>query len=299
MGYIQAIIILGGVSVIAGLGVAILTGYTGLFSMGHAGFMALGGYLATVLVKEYHFPLLVGLLLGGLFAGACSFIIGIPAFRSKLRGDYFAIATLGFAEAVRLILNNVKQVGNVALGGAYGYMEIPLLDDLTRPIPGYIYVLVLALACLYLAQMFVNSQRGKNCIAVGQDEVAAQMMGVDLLRTKLTALFISAFFCGVAGGILGFFMGYLTPSFFGIARSSDLLAAVVFGGIQSLVGPVITSLILVAVPQMLLQFAEYRLIIYGLLFVVVMVFRPQGLLGYYNLRFSFRGRTRPSMAKGK
>ena len=146
---------------------AILTGYTGLFSMGHAGFMALGGYLATVLVKEYHFPLLLGLMLGGLFAGLCSFIIGFPAFRSKLRGDYFAIATLGFAEAVRLILNNVKQIGNVALGGAYGYMEIPLLDDIA-PMPGYIFVLLIALVCLYLAQMFVNSQRGKNCIAVGQ-----------------------------------------------------------------------------------------------------------------------------------
>lgn len=135
--------------------------------------------------------------------------------------------------------------------------------------------------------MFVTSQYGKNCIAVSQDEVAAQMMGVNVMKTKLSALFISAVFAGVAGGLLGFFLAYLTPSAFNTARSSDLLAAVVFGGMQSLVGPMIAAFVLVAVPQLLYSFIEWRLVLYGLLFVVVMVFRPQGLLGYTEMNFTF------------
>jgi branched-chain amino acid transport system permease protein len=284
MGYISAIIILGGINIIAALGVAILTGYTGLFTIGHAGFMALGGYVACILVKEFHAPLILALPVGGLFAGLCSFIIGYPAFRSRLRGDYFAIATLGFAEAVRLLLNNYNDLPAAwrifKLGGAFGYMNIP--SQTTVPV-----VLVVVLLALFFAHMFVTSQHGKNCIAIGQDEVAAQMMGVNLLRTKLTALFVSAFYAGVAGGLLGLYFAYLSPSFFGIQKSSDLLAAVVFGGIQSLVGPFVTAFVLIGVPELLRSFAEYRLIVYGFLFVVVMIFRPQGLLGYVEMNLNF------------
>ena len=279
MGYINAIIILGGINVIAALGVAILTGYTGLFSIGHAGFMALGGYMCAIMVMEFNVPFAIALLIGGAFAGLCSFIIGYPAFRSRLRGDYFAIATLGFSEAIRLVLNNTYQV----VGGAFGYMGMSTLT--TLPV-----ILIAVALALYFAHMFVTSQYGKNCIAVSQDEVAAQMMGVNLLRTKLTALFISAFYAGVAGGLLGFYMAYLSPSFFSITRSSDLLAAVVFGGIQSLIGPFITAFVLIAVPELLRFFAEWRLVVYGLLFVVVMLFRPQGLLGYVEMNFAFARR---------
>jgi branched-chain amino acid transport system permease protein len=275
MGYINAIIILGGIGILGALGVAILTGYTGLFTIGNAGFMALGGYMSAILVTKLGVPFVIALLLGGVFAGLCSFIIGIPAFRSQLRGDYFAIATLGFSEAVRLLLNNTK-----AVGGAFGYMGIPILT--TLPV-----VILFVLFGVIFAHMFVTSQYGKNCIAISQDEVAAQMMGVNLLKTKLIALFISAFYAGVAGGLLGFYIAYQSPSFYTTARSSEMLAAVVFGGIQSLIGPVITAFILVAVPQLLLVFAEWRLIIYGALFVIVMIFRPQGLLGYVEMNMNF------------
>jgi branched-chain amino acid transport system permease protein len=280
MGYINAIIILGGINIIASLGVAILTGYTGLFTIGHAGFMALGGYMSAIMVKEFNIPFPIALLIGGTFAGLCSFIIGYPAFRSRLRGDYFAIATLGFSESIRLLLNNVKALGSITLGGAFGYMNIPSHTDV-------LVVVVTVLVALYFAHMFVTSQYGKNCIAISQDEVAAQMMGVNLLKTKLTALFISAFYAGVAGGLLGFYFAYLSPSFFTTTKSSDLLAAVVFGGIQSLIGPVITGFILVMVPELLRSFAEWRLIIYGFLFVIVMIFRPQGLLGYVQMNLTF------------
>jgi branched-chain amino acid transport system permease protein len=280
MGYIQAIIILGGINIIAALGVAILTGYTGLFTIGHAGFMALGGYMSAVLVKELQVPFPIALLVGGTFAGLCSLIIGYPAFRSRLRGDYFAIATLGFSEAIRLLLNNVKTIGAINLGGAFGYMNIPSKTNVW-------VVLITLILALYFAHMFVTSQYGKNCVAVGQDEVAAQMMGVNLLKTKLIALFISAFYAGVAGGLLGFYFAYLSPSFFSITKSSDLLAAVVFGGIQSLIGPLITAFVLIAVPELLRSLAELRLIIYGFLFVIVMIFRPQGLFGYVEMNLNF------------
>jgi len=288
MGYINAIIILAGINIVATLGVAILTGYTGLFTIGHAGFMALGGYLSAILVKEFNVPFVLALLAGGLFAGLSSFIIGYPAFRGQLRGDYFAIATLGFAESVRLVLNNTYPVVN----GAFGYQNIP--QTTTVPV-----VLVAVALALYFAHMFVSSQWGKNCIAVGQDEVAAQMMGVNLMKTKLTALFISAFYCGVAGGLLGFYIAFLSPSFFSMTQSSTLLASVVFGGIQSLIGPVITGFVLIAVPELLRQFAEWRLVIYGLLFVIVMVFRPQGLLGYREMNIDFIRRWWAKLASRK
>jgi branched-chain amino acid transport system permease protein len=147
--------------------------------------------------------------------------------------------------------------------------------------------LAITLAAVLLAHAFVTSQYGKNCIAVSQDAVAAQMMGVNVLKTKLTALFISAFYAGVAGGLLGFYLAYLTPSLFNITRSSDLLAAVVFGGMQSLIGPIIAAFVLVAVPQLLYSFTEWRLVVYGMVFVLVMVFRPQGLLGYTEMNFVF------------
>jgi branched-chain amino acid transport system permease protein len=293
MGYIAAITVLAGINLIAVLGLAILTGYSGLFSIGHAGFMALGGYVAAILAKELHLPVLPALLGGGLFTGLASFVIGYPAFRSRLRGDYFAIATLGFAEAVRLILSNLKTLGRIKVGGAFGYMDIPRLSDLHErwlPTGGAAELIVVGLvaaAALGVAQMYVTSQHGKNAIAVGQDEVAAQMMGVDLMRTKMFTLFISAGLTGVAGGLMAFYFGYISPSFFTIARSSDLLAAVVFGGMQSLAGPMVTAVVLVAVPELFRSFADYRLILYGLLFVVVMIFRPQGLMGYAELDFGF------------
>ena len=274
MGYINTIIILGGISVIAALGMAILTGYAGLFSIGHSGFMALGGYMAAVLMVNLHIPFVIALLLGGFFAGLCSMIIGYPTFRSQLRGDYFSIATFGFAEVVRLLLNNTYPV----IGGSYGFTGLPAATNLT-------VTLLAVVVAFLLAHSFVRSQHGKNCLAVKEDAVAARMMGVNVLRTQLTALFISAFYAGVAGGLFAFYMAYLSPSMFTLTRSSDLLAAVVFGGMQSLIGPALAAFVLVAVPEVLRFLVDWRLIIYGLLFVVIMIFRPQGLLGYHEVNF--------------
>lgn len=275
MSYLSTILILGCISLIAALGLAILTGYTGLFSIGQAGFMAIGGYSAAILNMQCHFPFWLALPAGGLIAGMSSMIIGYPAFRGQLRGDYFAIATLGFSETIRLLFNTTYTL----FGGAYGLTGIP--NFTTLPV-----ALGVALIALLGAHNLVTSQHGKNFIAVGQDGVAAEMMGVNLLRTKLMALFISAFYAGVAGGLFGFYMTYLSPGNFGIGRSSDLLAAVVFGGMQSVIGPALAALILVVMPEVLRVLQDWRLVIYGVLFVVIMVYRPQGLLGYREMDFS-------------
>jgi branched-chain amino acid transport system permease protein len=261
--------------------------------------MALGAYMGGILAKEMGWGLVPSLLGAGLFSGIISLGIGYPAFRSRLRGDYFAIATLGFAEALRLLLNNVHRIGKINLGGAFGYMDLPMLKNMSF-LPDWAVVVVVCLVALYLTHMFVTSQYGMNCIAIRQDEAAAEMMGVDLLRTKLLALFVSAFLAALGGALLAFYFGYINPSFFGIQRSSDLLASVVFGGIQSLIGPFITAILIVAVPQLLLTFALYRFIVYGLLFVVVMVFRPQGLFGYMQMNSRwithlFRRKTPPAV----
>jgi branched-chain amino acid transport system permease protein len=276
MGYLVTICILSCINVVATLGMAILTGYTGLFSIGHAGFMAIGAYTSAVLYLHFGVPFYLAIVLGGILAGTSSFIIGIPAFRGQgtLRGDYFAIATLGFGEAVRLLLNTTYKY----FGGAYGLTGIPGLT--TLPV-----ALAVTFLALIGAHNLMRSEHGKNCLAVGQDEVAAQMMGVDLFATKLKALFISAFYAGVAGALFGFYMTYLSPGNFGIGKSSDLLAAVVFGGMQSLIGPVITAALLVGLPELLRFLMDWRLVIYGILFVVVMVYRPQGMLGYREMSF--------------
>jgi branched-chain amino acid transport system permease protein len=165
-------------------------------------------------------------------------------------------------------------------GGAYGLNGIPAFTTL----PVAIGATVLALLG---AHNLMTSQHGKICISVGQDEVAAQMMGVNLLRAKMAALFISAVYTGIAGGLFAFYMTYLSPNNFGIGKSSDLLAAVVFGGMQSLIGPLITAFLLVAMPEILRFLTDWRLVIYGILFVVVMVYRPQGLFGYRDLKFDW------------
>ncbi len=271
MDYLITVGILGGINIISAMGLAILTGYTGLFSLGHAAFMAVGGYSSALFFMKLNVPFVLAVVLGGLVAGLVSLFIGVPTFRSQLTGDYFAIATYGFAEAIRLILNKWKYVG-----GAEGMPGIPKLTNVW-------IVLFFTILLAYLANNFTRSQHGRNCVAIKQDEVAAQMMGVNVFKTKLMSLFISAVYCGIAGALLGFYFSYLIPALFGSARSSDMLASIVFGGMESLIGPIITSFLLFAFPQLLYVLDKYRLIVYGLLFVVMMIFRPQGLLGYRQM----------------
>ena len=272
--YIASLIIFVCVHAIAVAGMSLLTGYTGIFSIGHAGFMAIGGYTSVVAYTYLHVPYLLALFLGGLCAVLISVIIGYPALRNKMEGDAFAIVMLGFVAVVRVSISNIKPV----LNGAVGISGIPMKS--TLPV-----VVIWTVFMLYMMRNLMKSHYGKNCLAVQQQEPAAEMVGVDLLKTKLRSLMISAFYCGIAGGLFTFYATFISPMSFAETKSNDLVAAVVLGGMGSLSGPVMAMAVLVLLPEILRFLSTWRLVFYGLSFVVIMRFRPEGLFGYKEVSF--------------
>ncbi|MDL2327222.1 branched-chain amino acid ABC transporter permease [Ruminococcaceae bacterium OttesenSCG-928-A11] len=269
MKYLTSICILAGINVITVSGLTLLTGYMGMFSMGHAGFMAIGGYISACMTIYLGVPFVPALLIGALAAALSSLIVGYPTLKNKLTGDYFAIAMLGFGESIRLIIANTKPF----IGGALGLTGIPKKTTIW-------VVVIFAVIIIYCMRNYLKSHYGKNATAIRQQEVAAEMMGINIMSNKIWALVISAFTAGFAGGLYAFFATTLYPITFTSVKSTDILAAVVFGGINSLSGPLIAAFILAFLPELLRSFAQWRLVIYGLLFVVIMIFRPEGLMGY-------------------
>ena len=276
MYYAVSIATVAGINIICVSGLVLLTGFTGMFSMGHAGFMAIGGYSAAVLNMYLNVPFVLAVFLGGLIAAFSSLIVGIPTIHNRLTGDCFAIAMLGFGEAIRLLSSNIYPVIN----GALGLTGIPKETTLA-------VVAVFVVICLFLLRNYTKSQYGKNLVAIQQQEVAAEMMGIDTVKSKLWSLALSAFLTGVGGALFGFYMTCLYPSNFTSTKSTDLTAAVVFGGINSITGPVIAAALLIVLPELLRVFSMWRFVIYGLLFVILMLFKPEGLLGYKE--FSIKG----------
>ena len=278
MKYILTIIIFICVHAIAVNGLSLLTGHTGLFSIGHSGFMAVGGYAAVVLFKYLGIPFFLAVPMGGLVAVLFSVILGYPALRNKLEGDAFGIVMLEFVTVVRVSISNIKPI----LGGAIGITGIPRLSNI-------LVVLTYTAIMLYFMRNFVRSDYGKNCIAIQQQEAAAEMVGVNPLMTKLRALMISAFYAGVAGGLYAFYATFISPMTFAEAKSDDLLAAVVLGGMCSLSGPIMAVAILVALPELLRALQVWRLVFYGLAFIAIMLYRPSGLFGYREISFKWVG----------
>ena len=272
MGYLQGILILISINIVAVCGVIILTGYTGLFSLGHAGFVSIGAYISAVLCKDFGVPFILAMVLGGLVAALSSVIVGYPTLRGKLKGDYFAIAMMGFAEAIRLLFSNIYPYFN----GALGLSGIPKKITLGN-------ALLFAAVVIFFTYQYVHSQHGRLALSIREQEVAAELIGVNVTKEKMKSLMISAFLCGVSGGMTAFYYTYMTPNTFSAEVSNNMLSAVVFGGMGSISGPVIASAILTAIPEVLRAVARWRLVIYGLLMVVVMLFRPEGLLGNREL----------------
>lgn len=272
MGYLQGILILISINIVAVCGVIILTGYTGLFSLGHAGFVSIGAYFSAVLCKDFGVPFILAMVLGGLVAVLSSVIVGYPTLRGKLKGDYFAIAMMGFAEAIRLLFSNIYPYFN----GALGLSGIPKKITLGN-------ALLFAAVVIFFTYQYVHSQHGRLALSIREQEVAAELIGVNVTKEKMKSLMISAFLCGVSGGMTAFYYTYMTPNTFSAEVSNNMLSAVVFGGMGSISGPVIASAILTAIPEVLRAVARWRLVIYGLLMVVVMLFRPEGLLGNREL----------------
>jgi branched-chain amino acid transport system permease protein len=269
--YITGIAILIGINLIAVLGLSILTGFTGLFSFGHGGFMAIGAYVCAIFVARLKLPMpesaafALGILAGALAAGLIAAALG--SFTLKLKGDYFCIATMGFGEAVRIVLNNVGYVG-----GARGWESLPKMTSLWL-------VLALDVAFVVITWNVINSRHGRNMVAVREEELAAQMAGVNVFKSKMTALVISAVFAGIAGALMAMFMQFLRPTMFNMTKSTDLTIMVIFGGLGSISGSIVGTVILVALPELFRTFSQWRLVFYGLAVIVIMVGRPQGLMG--------------------
>ncbi|HPK43139.1 MAG TPA: branched-chain amino acid ABC transporter permease [Synergistales bacterium] len=282
MDYILSIVTLACINMIAVLGLSIFTGFTGLFSFGHAAFVGVGAYTSAVLTYYYPVPFPLALAAGAAAAGAVSLVIGVPTLRAKLRSDYFAIAILGFGEALRVILEN--------LGITNGARGLPGIDDHTT-----LPVVLLCLAGgVVVARNFLRSRWGVACVAVREDPVAAELSGVRLFRTRLLSLVVSAVFCGLSGGLLAHFLSFIQPVMFTLTQSTQLLAAVIAGGMGSITGPLIASFVFIALPEALRVAQMWRLVAYGLLLVLIMVYRPQGLMGYRELSSLWGKRAGPS-----
>jgi branched-chain amino acid transport system permease protein len=286
--YISGVISLGLIYVIATVGLAVFTGFTGLFSLGHAAFFAIGAYTAAILTYFYGYNFYLALALGGAAGGLVGFLIGYPTLKAKLRTDYFAIATLGFGEAIRVLLENLPITqGARGLPGIRAETTLPVL-------------LVCATLVIWGAWNLIHSRHGRAAIAIREDFVAAEMMGVDIFVGRLRSLIFSAACAGLAGGLFAHYFGFIQPSMFTSYMSTQMTAAVVAGGMGSISGPVIATLIFIGIPEALRVANIWRLVAYGLLLVLIMVFRPQGLMGYRELNLDMvRGWFRRSAKGGK
>jgi len=276
MEYILGIFVLSAINLLAVLGLSILTGFTGLFSFGHAGFMAIGAYVSAIVTSRLGLPLgavtfLLGIVAAGLASGIVS--LGLGRLTRKRKGDYFCMGTMGFGEAVRLLLNNWKWVG-----GARGWESIPQYRG-----PLLIIPFAVAIVAVVFSWNLVNSRQGRNLVAIREEELAAQMAGINVLRTKMVALVTSAILAGIAGAMMANFIGFIAPKTFNMVKSTELTITVIFGGLGSISGSVLGTFILTSLPEIFRAFSSWRLVFYGLAVIIIMVGRPKGLIGGMEL----------------
>ena len=260
-----------GINIVLAVSLNLINGHTGQFSLGHAGFMAVGGFAAaklTMLTSEACFPL--SLLLGGAVAALTGLIVGVPSLR--LRGDYLAIVTLGFGEIIRVIFQNSQ-----FFGAATGLTGIPKLTTL-------FWAWSLAAVVVYVIACLVNSTYGRGFLCVHDDEVAASAMGINPTHYKVTAFVIGAFFAGVAGALYAHHKRVLQPDSFNFVKSIDIVVMVILGGMGRTAGVILAAILLTLLPEFLRGFADYRMIIYSLLIIGLMMARPQGLFTFGRVK---------------
>ncbi len=270
-----------GINLILAVSLNLINGFTGQFSLGHAGFMAVGAYTAATVTTTLGSKLLplvggqpwilfpIALVMGGLFAAVAGLAVGAPSLR--LKGDYLAIVTLGFGEIIKVILQNVEFVG-----GARGLTGIP------SGVPPYtqivtFWTVAVASVTIYTVWGLLNSTYGRGFLAVADDEIAAESMGLNTTRYKITAFVVGSFFAGVAGGLYAHLKGYLNPTGFAFDKSIEIVVMVILGGMGRHVGVIIAAILLTVVQEPLRNLGDWRMILYALLLIVLMIARPQGL----------------------
>lgn len=255
------------INIILAVSLNLVTGFTGQFSLGHAGFMSIGAYAAALINMEMNSTggFLIGTLVGAVAAAIVGILVGIPTLR--LKGDYLAIATLGMAEIIRVVFLNMETTN-----GAAGLNGIPRYTN-------WLWLFIFTALTITLINNFVRSSQGRACISIREDEIAAESMGINTTKYKVMAFAIGAFFAGIAGALYSSYFYFIKPTLFGFNKSIDILVIVVFGGMGSISGSIIAAVALAVITTFLQAYSELRMIIYALLLVVIMLFRPQGLLG--------------------
>lgn len=279
--YIQALVISFMINAIMALSLNFITGVANQFSLGHAGFMALGAYTSAVLTKMfladqwYFIPLTA--LAGAIVATGAGYLVALPSF--KLRGDYLAIVTMGFAEIVRVLFLNWDYVG-----GPRGFNAIVKWPDFSISYAMTGFFLFITFLVLYHLKI---SWFGRNLWALNEDEIAAEVMGTPIAKNKRYAFLFSSFFAGLGGALFGHQLGYISPSSFGFLMSVQILIFAVLGGLGSMSGSVLAAGILTALPEILRSLPtggiDIRMIVFPILLILLMILRPQGLLGRKEL----------------
>ena len=291
--YVQRIVLLAGINVILAVGLNLINGTTGQFSIGHAGFMAVGAYGAAYVGVKLQGPLHavlgtgavangvvfnLALLCGAFFAGISGLIVGMPSLR--LRGDYLAVVTLGFGEIIRILFNNAT-----FLGSATGYFG----DD-PSGLPAYtnfFWVFAWATLIVVVISNLTFSQTGRSLIAIREDEIAAEAMATPTTRLKVTAFAISAATAGIAGGLFAHMQAGVRPEDFRFEKSIDMIVMIIVGGLGSISGAILGGIFVAASLELMRDLQQYRLVLYALLLIVIMIVRPQGLLGTRELHRLF------------
>jgi branched-chain amino acid transport system permease protein len=257
------------INIILAVSLNLINGFTGQLSLGHAGFMAVGAYVSVIMVSNLDMPFIVGIIAGCLAAALAGFIIGVPTLR--LNGDYLAIATLGFGEIIRVILQNIDYVG-----GPAGIMGIQKLT--TWP-----WLFGATILTIFVIVNLINSSYGRAIISVREDEIASELMGINVTNYKVQAFVIGAMFAGLAGALYAHYFYIIKPETFGFFKSFDILVMVVLGGLGSTTGAIIAAVFLTALTFALQKYAAVRMIGYSLILIIVMIYRPQGLMGNKEL----------------
>ncbi len=278
--YLIQIIVLIGINLTMSTSLNLINGYTGQFNLGHAGFMAIGAYSSAAFSVFVH-PILISHLpfvpesilkpmlfilslgIGGVFTAISGLAIGLPTLR--LRGDYLAIATLGFGEIIQVVINNMDSVG-----GARGFSDIPEYSN-------FFWVFMIAAITLWVVGRLTRSAKGMELLAVREDEIATVSLGISSTRVKVTAFVIGAFFAGLGGGLFAHFFTYLHVNSFTFLKSVEFIVMVVLGGLGSLWGVVAATILLTILPEALRAFSEWRMVIYSLLVIITMILRSKGI----------------------
>ena len=315
---LRSVLQMGAIYALAAVSMNLLNGFTGLFSLGQAGFMAIGAYTFAIFtipiasrpnvyylygmadaIADVQLPIILALILAGVVSALLAFLFGIPVLR--LKSDYFAIATLGLAEIIRIVVGS--SLMNNITNGSLGLKSIPSFPSIFGVIPGFYFPFIVATICIAIIVLLLRSSYGRAFKAIREDEIAAEAMGINLAHHKRLSFIISSFFAGISGALMAMFLGAVTSTTFNIAMTYYILLIVVIGGMGSVTGSVISAFIVIASKEWLLRFLDtemyigafqvpllksgFRMVVFSVILMIVVLFFRRGLMG--NREFSWEG----------